>query len=68
MFFENFEKKYKSIDDIQYVIPEIQRHIEPDNIKKIYAFQKEYYNKKGEYCLNGSIPSFSNLHSSIANL
>jgi|688.fasta_scaffold198178_2 hypothetical protein len=54
-FIENFEKKYKSIDDIQYVIPEIQRRVEPDNIKKIYAFQKEYYNKKGEYCLNGSI-------------
>ena len=35
MFFENFEKKYKSIDDIQYVIPEIQTRIEPDNIKNI---------------------------------
>ena len=54
-FIENVEKKYKSIDEIHYVIPEIQRRVEPDNIKKIYDFQLEYYNKNGEYCLNGSI-------------
>ena len=54
-FIENFEKKYKSIDEINYVIPEIQRQVEPNNIKKIYDFQLDYYNKKGEYCLNGSI-------------
>ena len=29
-FIDKFEKKYKSIDDI----PEIQRRVEPDNVKK----------------------------------
>jgi len=37
-FIENFEKNEKSIDDINYVIPEIQRQVEPINITKIYEF------------------------------
>ena len=54
-FIDNVEKNEKSIDEINYVIPEIQRQVEPINITKIYEFQKEYYNKKNRYCLNGII-------------
>ena len=67
-FIENFEKNEKSIDDINYVIPEIQRQVEPINITKIYEFQKEYYNKKHRYCLNGIISIGRDLSTGIEYL
>jgi len=45
----------KSIDEIIFEIPEIQRSLSDENVKNIYEFQNNYYKTHGEYCLNGTI-------------
>jgi 5-methylcytosine-specific restriction endonuclease McrA len=45
----------KSIDEILFEIPDIQRVMSEDNIQSIYNFQDEYYTSHNEYCLNGAI-------------
>ena len=55
-FIEKFERKFNvSVDEIIYLLPEIQRNVSEDDVYKIIQFQKNYYNVKGEYCLNHTI-------------
>jgi hypothetical protein len=54
-FIEKFERSYKSIDEINYIIPDIQRETANYTTEKIYEFQKKYYIKNHDYCLNGTI-------------
>ena len=51
--FENCSNK--SIDEIQFEIPDIQRGIIEESVKNIYDFQNNYFVTNGEYCLNGTI-------------
>lgn len=67
-FIDNFKKEIKNINDIKYDIPVIQRQVEPTNITKIYEFQKDYYDKKGSYCLNNSISIGRDLSTGIEYL
>jgi hypothetical protein len=68
-FIEKFEQSYnKSIDDIKYVIPDIQREIKHENIQKIIDFQQEYYNLHDTYCLNHTISIGIDLDTSISYL
>lgn len=59
----------KSIDEIKYKIPNIQRKINHDIVDKIYNFQKEYFlTHDSIYCLNGSISIGYDLNNGIEYL
>lgn len=54
-FIESHTTIRKSVNDIKYIIPEIQRNANIEHIDKIYEFQNIFYIKNNKYCLNGSI-------------
>jgi hypothetical protein len=64
-FIENFEKIDKTIDQINYVIPEIQRDLNMSTVETILNFQTEYYDKNNMYCFNGSISIGRDLSTNI---
>ena len=55
MSFKLDHSSNKSIDEIIFEIPDIQRAKNDDNIISIYNFQNNYYKMHNEYCLNSSI-------------
>lgn len=54
-FIQTYTTSFKSVNDIKYEIPNIQRSVDIDQVNKIYTFQNNFYLKTQKYCLNGSI-------------
>ena len=68
-FIEKFEKLCnKSVDDIKFYIPDIQRSLDYNTVEDIVNFQKDYYSIHNEYCLNHNISIGTNVETGISYL
>ena len=53
---KSYERQYdKSIGEIKYNLPTIQRSVIETSIAEIYDFQVAFYEKHGKYCISGSL-------------
>lgn len=50
-----FQKIIKSVSELTYVLPDIQRNKDIEHVNKIYDYQNKMYEKCGQYILAGTI-------------
>jgi len=58
---KHYKEYSKNISSINYLIPKIQRYENEEHVKKLYEFEKLYYDKHGEYCISGNISIVINI-------